>query len=120
MKCLQLITDGVIDTDADTDSTTPVDMTTQDLPFTPGNDVVAAVVLKNVEGGSAGLTILIESSDTTAGADFVTVGTVTVGAAGAEDDSTRFLNIKIGQRLRASTNGATSAAGAYDVVLLSN
>lgn len=120
MQVLQLVTDAAILTDGASHSTTPVDMTTKKLPFSPGNDVVAVIVCRNVTGGTAGLTIKIESSDTTAGSDFVAVATATIGAGAAEDDSPRYFNIKVGQRLRATATGATSAAGTYDVVLLSN
>lgn len=114
MRALTLYEGEAIVSSTETNET-PVDMTSQDLPFAPGNTAVAVFNLR----AAAAATINLQKSDLGSGdTDWTTVASETVMSA--ETRSVFFDQVQIGQRMRLQTVGATSGAGAVDVVLLGN
>lgn len=118
MKTLNLVAAGVIDTDGDDDDSTAVDLSTQDHPFSPGNDVVGVLQLKNVVGDTAGFNVTVLGTDD--GTTYAALYTLAVGAAAVEDDGVYFFNVKLPYKIKVRTHGTTAAAGSYRLDVISN
>jgi hypothetical protein len=90
-------------------------MTSQDLPFAPGNTAVAVIVAR----AATAVTLRLQKSELGSGdTDWETVAEEVIAAA--QTRPIYFDRVQIGQRMRAQAVGATAGSGSYDVVLLSN